>query len=190
AYGILISPIQLEYSRSSVAALDRSDAIIRQTIAEFTKRAEEDLRSQEFNPAQAVLEPSVDLRFRGQSYDINVPVRGNLAAAFRSQHRKRYGYAASSESIELVTVRLAAHVPRPVRRPVATLAVRAPRRSRRVLFGEGWFDTPVVPRDSLVIGAELEGPAIVEEEHATTVVPPTARLRVQPPGILEIRVTT
>lgn len=190
AYGILMSPVRQEYSRSAVRPLARSETTIRETLSDFRERAEDDLRSQGFDPKQATLEPSVDLRFQGQSYEINVPIRRDLGAAFRTQHRRRYGYASSSEPIELVTIRLSVRVPRPVRRPPLPVATRARPRSRRVLFEDGWVDTQVVPRDTLGIGSELEGPTIVEEEYATTVVPPDSRLRVEPPGVLVIRVTS
>jgi N-methylhydantoinase A len=64
-----------------------------------------------------------------------------------------------------------------------------PRRStRRVLFEEGWFETPVLDRESLPVGFHMEGPLIVEEAYATTVVPPEATLEVDPLGLLDIEV--
>jgi len=59
-----------------------------------------------------------------------------------------------------------------------------------VLFEDGWLEAQIVRRDSLGIAAEVDGPAIIEEDHATTVVPPDARVSVQPPGLLVIEVRT
>ena len=74
------------------------------------------------------------------------------------------------------------HVPAPILRAT-------PRRgTRRALFEEGWFETPVLARESLPVGFHMEGPMIVEEAHATTVVPPGASLDVGPLGVLDIEV--
>jgi len=59
-----------------------------------------------------------------------------------------------------------------------------------VLFEDGWLDAEVVHRDSLGIATEVDGPVIIEEDHATTVVPPDARGSIRPPGLLVIEVGT
>ena len=188
AYGILISDIRLEYSRSLVRPLDGARAAMAKAVRAFERRAREDLRGQGLDPRRAVLEASLDLRFRGQSFEINVPLRGDVAAAFRRAHRQRYGYASATEPVEVVTVRLVARVPRRVRipRPARNVAARA--RTRAVLFEDGWQEAHVLDRATLPVGFRAEGPAIVEEEHATTVVPPGASLHVDPLGLLEIEV--
>jgi len=188
AYGILISPIRLEYGRSVVRALDRAESAIRSTIAEFREDAIRDLEAQGHDPERAHFDAGADLRFKGQSYEINVPLRGDLGRAFRREHARRYGYAAKTEPIELVTIRLVARLPRPIRVPRSPSAREASPRHRRVLFDDGWEDTSVYPRSGLGVDREIEGPAIVEEDHATTVVPPGARLHVDRFGLLAIEV--
>src|SRR5437773_1122020 len=130
----------------------------------------------------------VDLRFKGQSYEINVPIRGDLRRAFHQAHRIRYGYASRKEAIEVVTVRLVVRTPRPFRRPRAPLHRGSRPRSRRVLFDDGWHDVPVHERSRLGVGSEIDGPAIVAEDHATTVVPPGSHLTVDRFGLLEVEV--
>jgi len=189
AYGILVSPIRAEYSRSVVRPLERVASVMRHTIDDFRERAVSHLVAQGLDPRRARIEASVDLRFRGQSYEINVPMRSDLAKAFRREHRRRYGYASPTEPIELVTIRLVARIPRPVPRPrPPTSGVAVAPHRRPVLFDDGWHDTPVYERGGLGPGATIEGPAIVSEEHATTVVPPGGRLRVDRSGFLQISV--
>ena len=188
AYGILISPIQLEYSQTVVRPIERAKAIIERTIRSFESRARAVFRQHGLDTRKAVLTGSADLRYHGQSYEINVPLRGNLAAAFRREHRRRFGYAATKEPIELVTIRLIGRIPRPVAVP-AVSATSAPRVStRQVLFEDGWTIASVFERTSLKPGFEAEGPAIVAEDGATTVVPPDARFRIGSRGTLEIQV--
>jgi len=57
-----------------------------------------------------------------------------------------------------------------------------------VLFDDGWRETPVHERGRLGPGKEIEGPAVVSEDHATTIVPPGGHLRVDRFGFLEITV--
>jgi N-methylhydantoinase A len=54
-----------------------------------------------------------DLRYRGQSFELTVPLQPDLGAAFHRAHEERYGYADESRAIELVAVRTAEVVPGP-----------------------------------------------------------------------------
>lgn len=188
AYGMLISDVRLEYSRSILRPLDRAGRAMAEAVEAFRARARRDLEAQGLAVHDAVLEATVDLRFRGQSYEINVPMRGDLASAFRRAHRERYGYASAREPIEAVTVRLVARVPRRLQRPAPPRRCVPRADTRSVLFDRGWEEAHVLPRATLPVGFQAEGPLIVEEEQATTVVPPHATLRVDRLGLLEIEV--
>jgi N-methylhydantoinase A len=188
AYGILVSDIRVAYGRSVLRPLGRARTRIRGILDGFRERAERDLIVQGLDPKRALFTASLDLRYRGQSYDINVPINGNVARRFRDLHRARYGYAPPAAPIELVTVRLTARVPRPVQVPTPVHRAKPQRSTRRVLFEEGWFDTTVLDRESLPVGFHGEGPLIVEEAYATTVVPPGGTLEVSPLGLLDIEV--
>src|SRR3989454_5067359 len=190
AYGILISPIQLEYSRTVVRPLDRAGPTIEETVTAFRSRAVRALRQEHHNSLQAVVEESVDLRYQGQSYEINVPDRGDLARAFRREHRRRYGYASREGLIELVTVRLKVRVPRRVTFPRSQGFGPASITRRRGLVDDGWSEVPVFDRESIPVGFEQPGPAILAEDHATTVVPPGATFRIRPRGLIEIEVAS
>ena len=54
-----------------------------------------------------------DLRYRGQSFELAVPLGADLAARFHRAHEERYGYADREREIELVAVRTADIVPGP-----------------------------------------------------------------------------
>jgi N-methylhydantoinase A len=54
-----------------------------------------------------------DLRYRGQSFELTVPLGGELAERFHRKHEERYGYADHGREIELVAVRTAEVVPGP-----------------------------------------------------------------------------
>jgi N-methylhydantoinase A len=129
---------------------------------------------------------SLDLRYRGQAFELNVAVgdaRNVLPAleviedAFHRQHEAMYGHANRDASIELVNARLVAFgaVPKPAPEPYrsATRSLDdALAERRRVWFGGRALDCPVWERERLPERAELAGPAIVEEFGATTVMLP------------------
>src|SRR5580700_2884123 len=57
----------------------------------------------------AKLERTADLRYRGQSYELNVPWNdGDAAALFHREHEKIYGYANAGRDVEIVTIRVRA----------------------------------------------------------------------------------
>jgi len=70
-----------------------------------------------------------DLRYRGQSFELTVPLGGDVAAAFHRAHEERYGYAEPERELELVAVRTAETVPGPTLQLQATSCykVRGPR---------------------------------------------------------------
>jgi N-methylhydantoinase A len=75
-----------------------------------------------------------DLRYRGQSFELKVPLQPDLAAAFHRAHEERYGYADPSREIELVAVRTAEVVPGP--------AVSFQVTSRRKVTGPALVELP------------------------------------------------
>src|SRR5437899_9547424 len=189
AYALRISPCTAESNLTIFQLLDRAQSAIAEAVRAFCVRARKALRDEHHDAGDAVFNASVDLRYRGQSYEINIPLRADLARAFRREHRRRYGYASREEPIELVTVRLTVRLPRPVNLP-GSPERPVPRMSRRrVLFDDGWSDVPVFDRASLPVGFAEEGPAIEADDHGPTVVPPDANFRIQPRGLMEIEVT-
>ncbi|MDX6476513.1 MAG: N-methylhydantoinase, partial [Gaiellaceae bacterium] len=69
-------------------------------------------------------EGTADLRYRGQSFELSVPLQPALAQAFHRAHEERYGYADELREIELVAVRTAEVVPG----PEVAFEVTSPRR--------------------------------------------------------------
>lgn len=119
----------------------------------------------------------VDMRYRGQAFEIGIPVADDesqaetLLARFHEIYASLYGHANPDQEAEIVNVRLAAiaRTEKPALRhptpPGDPLICR-----RTVYFDRPVENVPVYDRDLLVPEAELAGPAIVEEAGATTVV--------------------
>src|SRR5262249_53702621 len=133
----------------------------------------------------AEIHRTADLRYRGQSYELNVPWP-NSTALFHREHAKVYGYSNPNRDVEIVTIRVRARTPL----PKPTLA-SAPRRAggpdkRSVWVDGSWRPIHVWKREQL--GNTLKsGPALVLDYGSTTLVPPQWRFRVDRAGNLLVQ---
>jgi N-methylhydantoinase A len=139
----------------------------------------------------ARIDRSADLRYRGQSYELNVPCvsKGTSAqraeAAFHAEHARIYGYSLPQRDVEVVTIRVRARVtlakPQIVRPAMRTGSAEF----RRVWIGS-WRRLPVWNRDQLM-NTPQRGPALVLDYGSTTLVPPGWRFYVDGAGNLLIQ---
>ena len=200
AFGILVSDVVKDYSRTvlwrvadklPVGQLEREFATLR-------RRAERDFREEGWKGA-IKHQRSVDVRYQGQGYELNVPLTRSLIRDFRSQHRRRYGYNYPARAIELVTLRLRATIKsQSAHRAAGHLGAGALARPGRlkpgrvlqdsvpVFFSGKKFAATIHSRDTLPAGRDYSGPAVIAEYSATTVVPPGITFRKERSGNLII----
>jgi len=150
----------------------------------------EDVLTSTSDPEAARVERSADLRYAGQSFELEVdagaPVDpAALAERFHAAHERTRGYR-MDEAVELVTLRCRAVASGPDL-PIGHESGGDPvRGEREVAFGDGRgrVTTPIYDRAGLDPGHEFDGPAIVEQAESTTVVPPDWRARSRDDGTL------
>jgi N-methylhydantoinase A len=181
ALGLLASDIKHDDVRTRVGPLAERWTLLDELFADMETAARRQLELDGFGAADQRLQRSLDLRYRGQAFELNLDVRGEpldaVEAAFHERHRAMYGHADPTAAIELVNARLTAYgvVPKPAaeRHQAANASMEAALIERRRVWFEGApHDCPVWERERLPEPAALTGPAIVEEFGATTVVPP------------------
>jgi len=136
---------------------------------------------------------SVDLRYRGQGYELNVPFGSEMAAQFHDLHQRRYGFRSETRPLEVVNVRVrmvsAADKFEPVVQPlVEGDGSQALIGTRPVYFDDRFHETRVYDRELLRPGDTFAGPAIVSEYSSATVLPLGDVLRVDGLGNLVIEV--
>jgi len=191
ALGLLIGDVVYDYSTSMVRRLDDvSPSALRDAYESFEAEGRAELRDAGHADDQLAFERTLDLRYAGQSFDLSVPVEGDLTESelaaveerFHAAHERRYGHASPGESVELVTVRLRARGL--VDPPELAVEERAGEpddavvSTRRVGFSDGARETPVYERERLPTESTLDGPAVVEGGESTVVVHPGQRARV------------
>ncbi len=119
-------------------------------------------------------EEFVDLRYRGQSYELTLPYRKSAdhRKEFDAKHKSIYGYA-SDEPLEIVNAKIRASVPInkvEIQKRKFVEAKARPSERRDVRFKVSFAKVPIYKREQQEEGAYESGPCIIEEYDATTVI--------------------
>ncbi len=197
ALGILASDVVKDYSRTVLWRVSGivPTAQLNREFGALEKTADRDFRREAWQGSPRY-NRSVDLRYRGQGYELNLPLTKNLLKKFEQEHHRRYGYAHPTREVELVTLRLRATI-KSTKAHVGADAFVHPGRAKLggistasspVQFDSKRLDTKIYSRDGLHPGRKYSGPAIVTEYSATTLVPPGREFRVDRAGNLVVSV--
>jgi N-methylhydantoinase A len=201
AIGLLDADVRGDFSLTRLArAQPQNLAAINQGFAQLRSQARTWLRGEAAVDAPASFAWAVDLRYVGQNFELMLPCdsdqldAGRLATlvdAFHDRHREFYGYDMPRQPVELVNLRLTVIVDNAspsAEQPIAGgNIVQALAERRNVWFPEaGFIATPVYKRELLPAGTEFDGPMIIEQMDATTVVPPKAKFRLDAAGIIHL----
>jgi N-methylhydantoinase A len=202
ALGILVSDVVKDYSHTVLWRVS-GKLPVSQLNGEFSalqKQAAKDFQNEAWQ-GRVHYKQTVDLRYRGQGYELNLPYTRNLLADFHSEHQRRYGYAHATREAELVTLRLRASLRssklRTTTAHVGTAALGRPGRAKpgspslpkaSVFFDAKKLATSIYSRDTLKPGKTYQGPAIITEYSATTVIPPNTRFHLDPAANLIVTI--
>lgn len=177
AVGILLADTVREYSRTVMLP---SDAPLDTVFVEMEERAAADFAAEDLagTPVR-----SVDLRYHGQGYELNVQHGPEMMETFHALHAQRYGFSSINRPVEVVNVRVrmvaAAEPFEPVLEPlIEGDGSQAFVKSRQVYFNGDFHETRVYDRELLRPGDTIAGPAIVSEYSSATILPPADVLRV------------
>jgi N-methylhydantoinase A len=176
--------VMLEATKETRAALERA-------FRELESTARAALRREGFAQTRQRHERSVNARYKGQSFELEIKATdgddAELAARFHRAHEARYGYAQEDRMVEIVSarVRSTGHVESfdvaetmPVSTRRSSSRQATPRATAPVRFAEGRMETAVYKREELTAGARLASPCVVAEYSSTTLVPPGARAHI------------
>ena len=203
ALGMLMTDIRHDDVRTYLRRLSEADLReVRGTFEDLVAAGRATLAADGVAPGDQHLQRWMDLRYVGQEFSLQTPVTdeellagdlGSIKATFERLHSTRYGHAAPDEPLEVVNLRLTSIG----RRRKPELPDLAPGDGAPV--PHGWRDVhlsdPEVPvrcaifrRDDLRAGAQLTGPAVIEEYASTTVIGERDTVRVMASGELVIDV--
>jgi N-methylhydantoinase A len=196
AVGLVVTDITRDYVTTLLGqADDAMERHVTAAIAGLQETAQRDLADEGVDEQHRDLFSSLDMRYAGEQFSVNVPVRHQLSAGwlklavedFHDLHNQLYGFRVDGEPVEVINVRLratgrlgsatassASAPPADCDRPVPTVG------TRRVAFGGGdqeVYDVPVCARHEIPSGSSFEGPAIIEQDDSTAIVSPGKRVR-------------
>ncbi|MBI4507220.1 MAG: hydantoinase/oxoprolinase family protein [Chloroflexi bacterium] len=210
AAGLVYSDLRMDFSHAAgLRCAPEHDAAVSALFATLAGRAADWLRAQRRDAGAASLALQADVRYVGQSHTLTVAAdRASLGAglaarirqAFDAQHAALFSFANPTAAAEIVTCRVTCTVPlggppgqassRIALSPPRASGGRAPRAAQRAVFfaGHGFVRTQILDRGALGVGEEIIGPAIIEEDTSTTVVPPGRQAVLRAQQVLELSV--
>lgn len=198
AFGALISDIRFDYTRTRTMPLD--DAALGEIAATFASMESEargQMQADGVPAAHVEIHRALGMRYLGQSWELAVdlpPVSADASAretdntlsvehimpAFANVHDRRFGHR-SGGAVEIVSFRVAAvgRLTKPTLPQIQETKSPdvKPTTLRRVYFSGGFVECPVYVRNDFGLGTTVAGPAVIEEDGSTTIIPPgwTAR---------------
>ncbi len=195
ALGALASDVVKDWSRTvMLEATNESRPLIERAFKEMERESRASLKREGFNGKRQRHERTLAARYRGQSFELEIPwTRGTkIHDAFHQAHRARYGYAQQANQVEIVSARLRSiglvkelklkrATPKTHTRKLA-----APQRYAVTYLTTGKTRTAIYARNELEAGARLHTPCIVTEYSATTLIQDDAKAAVDKDGNLII----
>ncbi len=202
AEGLLNSDLTADFVTTALMPLrEDSHGTLNAARREMRRKVEDWFENEAVPANQRRLHWTAEMRYRGQNYELSLPLGDGdlsaedcegLVATFHAAHKRSYGFFAETETVEFVNMKVKA-VGVYYKPPLPTLAERPdaePASRRRTFFTTGtWHDTPVFQRDTLAAGQALTGPAIIEQLDATTLIFPGDRGVVDAWGNLIVTLT-
>ena len=195
AYGLLTADTRYDITRTRLTRLAETTLEdLQGIIAPLREEARARLRSDGFADDDIRLQVFLDMRFVGQAFELTTEMPETpanieeIAEAFQAVYEERYAQSDTAPS-EIVSFRVvgfggSAPIALPERPDTGDAT---PSATRQISFDGAFIDTPILQRDRLPANLTIEGPAIIEEEGATTVVPPQFSATLDRRGILVLK---
>lgn len=188
AWGMLQTDVRQDITKNFYFPMsDVQDAVLKKTFSELEAEGLSGLQNEGVRTENIYFIRTADMRYIGQEYAVNVEIVSGVQLAdietnFHLAHHTRYGHSTPNAPVEFVNLRLAA-LGRLERRSNEKLAEDdKPGDSlvgeRETIFDGEPHQTNIYIRDRLTTGTNLAGPAVIEEDSATTVVPPGYQIQI------------
>ena len=203
AEGVAAAELEESFVATCRVALDADLATAQTAFARLLAAAEEWHAREGGRGVGTRQDVAVDMRYVGQNFELAIPVPSGaslpaadwLRRSFLDAHQLKYGHHDPAAPVEIVNVRLTARRVRARRAGDARGPRRAGTAAPAPVTRAVWFaadrpeDTRFIDREALAAGTKLEGPAVIIQFDATTLLPPGSRLTVEDSGSLLIEVS-
>ena len=193
AQGLLVADVRYDFRQTHVRPVLEGDmAEIEGVFAALEAQGKAALRLYGLDPKEIEFQRTADMRYRRQAYEINVRLAdealknsdaAQIVENFHTLHERLYGRRDPVGVVEFVTLCVSAigNSRQLEYQPLAAgdgSAEHALKRHRKVFFRDaGIIDCPHYAREKLLAEDSLTGPALIEADDSTVVVPPGWRVR-------------
>jgi N-methylhydantoinase A len=180
AFGMLTADIIKDYTKTVMFSGDTLTKIIDQFLDPLVKLGLEEVVSEGVPESDILIERNLDIRYRGQSYELTIPYRKSYLQDFHQAHEKFYGYARPEADIEIVNLRVRVIgkevLPEIAKQPTGGIdPTTAYLGDRPVVLGESRATSsrvdpvpiPFYLGESLKPGNLIQGPAIILRPDTT-----------------------
>ncbi len=180
AFGMLTADVVKDYVQTVMLPGDTAYDELERWLKPLAGRGSREVAAEGVPSDRITLHQELDMRYRGQSYELTVPFSPHFADAFHYAHQRAYGHSQPSAPVEVVNVRLrvvGAVTPPPL--PQAELASPDPLAAleghRPVVIGTGLTQVPFYLGERLRPGNAVIGPSIIVQPDTTVFLGPGDR---------------
>jgi len=189
ALGLLMTDLRHDYVMTYICRADQIDLDrVNGIYGDFESQGRSLLAHEGVKGEAMLFSKFIDMRYVGQSYELTIPLPGkeidtknmvDAVSLFHKEHERAYGHCAPEEPVQIANLKLSATglIAKPKFREFKKGGIspeKALRMSRKVYFAEadGFVECPAYDRYRLTWGNLVNGPAIIDDKDATTVVHP------------------
>jgi N-methylhydantoinase A len=197
ALGLIISDVRIDDVTSWLVFLDELDMnSLDMRFQAMEKKAAALLGEEGFTREAIEHNRSLDLRYKGQAFELNIPMTENdvgaITTRFHARFHETYGHGNPNHRIELVNLRLTSFgkVEKPTLEPYGCCSgsIDLAKKAEREVYFKGMFqNTTVFEREKLPPGVGIDEPCVIEEDGSTTVVSPGWNARIDAYGNLILK---
>jgi N-methylhydantoinase A len=176
ALGMLAADSIRDYTQTVMLGEEQGFEDLQSAFLSLEQQCRRDLLPETLTGDPISIEKSLDMRYAGQSYELNVPYSGTYRQHFHDLHNQVYGYSRPGEKTEIVNIRLRGKVntdipPLPHHQADGTTSQIAFLENRRVFINSRYQDVPCYDGEKLRTGHNLQGPATVLRKDTLVLLP-------------------
>jgi N-methylhydantoinase A len=195
AFGMLAADVIKDYVKTVMLSGDTLYESLADLFLPIETQGHQEIAEDGIEEPAIWLEKSLDMRLRGQSYEINVPFTRDFLAEFHKLHHQNYGYSRPKSPVEIVSMRLRARgVIEPPKLPTMPAGGPDPTPAligiRPVVFNQdsrpSHLEVPFYRGENLLSGNRIAGPCIIVRSDTTILLNPGDRGAIDEYGNLQL----
>jgi N-methylhydantoinase A len=177
ALGMIAANVVKDYVQTIMLPGDTSFELIAEEYKSLILRIQKEFAAEGLHESEIQIQRTLDMRYKGQSYELNVLFDPHFIESFENNHQTLYGYSNPNLLIEIVNIRVRAQAtsPKPkifTQDLTSSSPVHALSGDRRVIFPDEEILIPIYRGEKLRFGNHITGPALVVRSDTTILLNP------------------